>query len=97
MFSRGTDSKVLEIKHKMLEKDIVGYYLNVSNLPTRICSPLRQDRHPSFGITTPDGGKHIYWRDFATGDRGNLSDLLMRLWGLSYEETSLSQKWSMII
>lgn len=88
MFSKGTDSKVLEIKHKTSELDILSYYLNVNKLPTRICSPLRQDRKPSFGLFTLDG-EHVHWIDFATKDRGNITDLLMKLWGLSYEETWL--------
>ena len=88
MFSKGTDSKVLEIKHKLSEIDIVSYYFNITKLPARICSPLRQDKKPSFGIFSRDG-EHVYWKDFATGDRGSVTDLMMKLWGLSYEETWL--------
>jgi DNA primase len=88
MFSKGTDSKVLEIKHKISEIDIASYYLAIKKLPTRICSPLRQDKKPSFGVFTRDG-IHVYWTDFANGDKGNIIDLLQRLWGLNYEDTWL--------
>lgn len=88
MFSKGADSKVLEAKHKTSELDIASYYFGITKLPTRICSPLRDDKKPSFGIYTRDG-EHIYWTDFATGDKGSIIDLLQRLWGLNYEDTWL--------
>lgn len=88
MFSKGTDSKVLEAKHKLSEIDIVNFYFNIHKLPIRISSPLRQDKKPSFGIFTRDG-EHVRWIDFANGDRGTIIDLLQQLWGLSYEDTWL--------
>lgn len=88
MFSKGTDSKVLEAKHKLSEIDIVSFYFNIHKLPIRISSPLRQDKKPSFGIFTRDG-EHVRWIDFANGDRGTIIDLLRQLWGLSYEDTWL--------
>ena len=46
------------------DAEIAGYYLGITKVPVRICSPLRQDTKPSFGIYTRDG-EHIYYTDFA--------------------------------
>lgn len=42
-------------------------------------TPWRDDRSPSFGVSLTTGR----WRDFATGDRGDMIDLAMRLFGES--------------
>ena len=81
--SRGHTSLTLkELLDSIPETRILAYYLGVTEVPTVINSPLRKDEHPSFGISSPDG-KKIYFRDFATGDCGDLIDLLARLWGYS--------------
>lgn len=51
-----------------------------------MCSPLREDKHPSFSIVSPDGSR-ICYKDFSTGESGSLFKLLGLLWGLSYEDT----------
>lgn len=47
------------------------------------CAPWREDRNPSLGVSLSTGR----WKDFATGDRGDMIDLSMRLFGDSLQET----------
>lgn len=78
--SRGHTSLTLrELLSRVPETQILAHYLGVTEVPTVISSPLRKDVHPSFGISSPDG-KKIFYRDFATGDSGDLIDLLTHLW-----------------
>jgi DNA primase len=65
------------------EVDIINRYFNV-NVPCVIRSPLRDDKHPSFSIHLYCGV--VYWRDFATGENGNVPSLLMRKFNISYGE-----------
>jgi len=46
-------------------------------------SPWRDDRSPSLGVSLTTG----LWRDFATGERGDMIDLSMRLFGDSLKDT----------
>lgn len=49
-----------------------------------VCTcPWREDRNPSFGVSFTTG----YWKDFASGERGDMIDLSMRLFGDSLQET----------
>ena len=50
-----------------------------------MCSPLRQDKHPSFSIYMSNGG-HIYYKDHATGERGGLLDLLCNYWNCTFNQ-----------
>lgn len=85
-FSKGRDSVSLDdILSKVTEADILSYYLGVTEVPTIISSPLRQDRRPSFGLYSPNG-KRIYYTDLSTRDRGGLFDLLENMWNCSYKE-----------
>lgn len=83
MFSQGIDDSVLEAREKISDLDIASYYLGIFRLPIRICSPLREDKKPSFGLYTRDG-MHIFWIDFATGEKGSLMELIQKMWGLKY-------------
>lgn len=47
------------------------------------CSPWRDDRNPSLGISLSTGR----WRDFATGEKGDMIDLSMKLFGDSLPDT----------
>ena len=60
-------------------------YLNIKKIPCVINSPLRSDKHPSFSIYSRDG-VHVHFKDFATGDKGNIYELLRRLWNLSFKD-----------
>jgi len=85
--SRGQTSLTLEdILNRVSEAQILAFYLGVYDIPTVINSPLREDKNPSFGISSPDG-KKIRYRDFATGESGSLFYLLNQLWGGSFRAT----------
>jgi DNA primase len=47
------------------------------------CAPWRDDRNPSLGVSFSTGR----WKDFATGDHGDMIDLSMKLFGDSLQET----------
>lgn len=84
-FGNGEHSITLEdVLARTTEFVILYHYFNVSELPTVIHSPLRQDSRPSFGLYTLDG-KRVHYTDLATKDRGGLFDLLMKYWGESYK------------
>lgn len=87
MFSTGHKyiSLYNDILTKVTEYDIVRHYFNIDTFPALICSPLREDHKPSFGIFTFDG-IHYRYRDFATKDRGNLWDLLMKYFRCDWQE-----------
>lgn len=78
-----TNLPLEEILNSVSEMKILARYLGVTQIPCVINSPLRQDNHPSFGLSSPDGIK-IRYRDFATGDTGGLIDLLKKMWGMSF-------------
>ena len=85
-FSSGRSSISLdEILEQIDETGIAAHYLDISELPCVINSPLRLDNKPSFGLYSFDGSK-VRYTDFATGERGGLFDLLSQLWHLSYNE-----------
>jgi hypothetical protein len=49
-----------------------------------VCSaPWREDRNASLGVSLSTGR----WKDFATGEHGDMIDLSMRLFGDSLQET----------
>lgn len=85
-FARGINDLVIEKKKIISDADIAGYYLGITKIPIKICSPLRQDKKPSFSLYSRDG-KHIYYTDFGTGDKGSIIDLLGHLWGTGYNAT----------
>lgn len=91
-FASGEHSITLEdVLARTTEFDILYHYFNVSELPTIIHSPLRQDNRPSFGLYTLDG-KRVHYTDLATKDRGGLFDLLMKYWEESYKDM-LNHLW----
>lgn len=84
--SKGKSSVSLDdILSKVTEADILSYYLGVTEVPTIINSPLRQDRRPSFGLYSSDGVR-IFYTDLATKDSGGLFDLLGKMWNCSFKE-----------
>lgn len=70
----------------MSDIDILRRYLCItSELPVIIQSPLRDDdKNPSFSIQLWNGS--IVWKDFGTGDSGNIIELLSRIWGVDYSD-----------
>lgn len=83
-FSTGKSQITLkDILEKVSEADILAFYLNITTVPCVVCSPLREDKNPSFGFYSLDG-KKIYYKDLSTGDKGGLFDLLTKLWLCDY-------------
>lgn len=86
-FAKGAGNATLEKKQLVSDADIAAYYLGITKIPTgRMRSPLREDKHPSFGLYSRDG-EHIYYVDWATEDRGSIVDLLRKMWGTDYNAT----------
>ena len=86
MISSGKSSFTLDdVLRVASEAQIVSYYLGILKVPCIISSPLRQDRHPSFGLYSPNGTE-INYIDFSTRDRGTIFTLLKNMWNLDYPE-----------
>lgn len=87
MIAKGnTDLSIKDLFKQISEYDLIGYYLGVSEIPCVINSPLRGDKHPSFGLHSKDG-KRINYVDLSKGDRGGCLDLLMEFFNLNLPET----------
>lgn len=86
MVSKGRNSITFkDISSKISDASLVWFYLGVKKIPCFICSPLRQDNRPSFGLYSLDG-KRIYFTDLATRERGGIYDLLAKMWHCSYND-----------
>lgn len=88
MIAQGTNSteNLSEILKQISETSMLNYYFKISDLPTKICSLLREENNPSFSLVSPDGNK-VYYTDFATGEYGGMINLLMKYWNLPFKET----------
>jgi hypothetical protein len=75
-----TKDEILETG--VTEYDIFRLYLPNFILDTANKSPFRDDSVPSFGVTMRTG--FLYWRDFATGESGNIWTLIARLFSTDY-------------
>ena len=76
---------------ELSDQEILSRYIGIQTLPCSIQSPLRDDDiNPSFSLQERDG--KIFWKDFGTGDSGNIIGLLSRLWNVSYSEALLKIK-----
>lgn len=82
MFSIGRSTKQYD---RVSDFDILSYYFGIKKIPTRINSPLREDKKPSFGLFTLDG-ENVRYTDFATGEKGNMVKLMSLYWNVSYED-----------
>ena len=86
MISSGKSSFTLDdVLRVASEAQIVSYYLGIQKVPCIINSPLRQDRHPSVGLYSPNGTE-INYIDFSTRDSGTIFTLLKNMWNLDYPE-----------
>ena len=69
----------------MKDIDILNRYLSLKKLPCVINSPLRDDdKNPSFSIIQK--GDAVIWKDFGTGEGGDITSLMARLWNVDYKE-----------
>ena len=84
-----------EIFSKFTETQILSaVFPEITSLPHRMCSPLRNDKHPSFSIYMTDGG-HVAWKDFGSnGERGGLMDLLCKYWHCTFQQ-ALNRIWEL--
>lgn len=73
-------NKIKDIDHRTLAE----YYLDVKKIPCLVNSPFRTDKKPSFGIFQKDG--KIFFKDFATGESGNIYSLLALYWNMSTDD-----------
>lgn len=75
-----------EIFSKFTEEQVLAtVFPEIKSLPYKMCSPLREDRNPSFSIYMTDN-KHICYKDFGTNERGSLVDLLCRYWNCTFNQ-----------
>lgn len=82
-----------EIFSKFSEVEILTtVFPQVTSLPFKMSSPLRRDVHPSFGLSVSKEG-HVYFKDYATQERGGLLDLLCLYWNCTFLQvlTKLSE------
>lgn len=79
--------KYVFLNEEYLQARILHYYLGITKIPCLVSSPFRIDNHPSFRIFTKDG-VNIAFKDFSTGEHGNIIDLLAKLFRKSYNEAA---------
>lgn len=75
-----------QVMARVSHADILYHYFGIDSLPRLICSPFRKDTNPSFNIYSTDGYK-VYFKDFATGQHGDIWTMLQMYLGLSFGET----------
>lgn len=71
--------------------DILYYYFGDVKFYEAVNSPLREDRHPSFGFYISSSGR-VRYKDYSTGEGGGIFDLLMSYWRVDYK-TVLERVW----
>lgn len=82
-FAQGSPSDL--VRDVDLEYKVLSYYFNIHKIPCLINSPFRLDPNPSLSITSGISG-HTRWKDFGTGETGNLWTLLAKTWHISVKE-----------
>lgn len=87
MIAKGHSSITLEdIYLKYTDSDIAYKYFNISCIPEIVCSPLREDKHPSFSFFENNKTGKIMYKDFGTGEMGSLYGLLSKIWNIPPSE-----------
>lgn len=82
---KSEQESVKDIMGRVSHTDLLSFYLHIDSLPVLINSPLRVDNHPSFFIYSPDGVRVLY-KDYATGEKGDIYNLLMQVRKQSFSE-----------
>lgn len=80
-----SSESVKEVMERVPQSSILNHYFGITSLPIVIKSPLRKDNNPSFGIYSPDGN-HIKFRDFSTGESGDIYSLLGKYYNIPFSE-----------
>ena len=90
-FSQGRQNVVTweSLLEKVSEGEILAHYLNVSEVPCTIHSPIRVDDHKSFSLTCYNG--NVLYKDFKTGESGTLLTLLTKYWGFKDVYTTIDK------
>ena len=83
--SKQTLITLADILAKASEEEVLANYLSITQIPCLVNSPLRQDNKPSFSFFYNHENK-IMWKDFATGESGNLWFLFSKMWNMSYDK-----------
>lgn len=68
---------------------VYKYYIGDCGIGLSISSPLRKDNNPSFTLFVSESwkvGNKVLWKDFATGENGDLVSLIKLLFGLNYDQ-----------
>lgn len=74
-----TESDILAL---ITDLDIFAFYLGA--IPKKlICSPLRNDKIPSFGLFKSDKYNKVLYKDFANGESGNCFVFVKKLFNLA--------------
>lgn len=66
--------------------EIAAKYLGITELPICINNPCRKDENPSLGLYYSNKYDTISYKDFATGETGNIFGLLSKLWNCTFDE-----------
>lgn len=76
-----------EIFNKFREIEVLSsIFPEIKNLPYKMSSPFREDKNPSFCLFSPDGNR-IFYKDFGTGEAGNLINFLCKYWNCTFRDT----------
>lgn len=86
MVSKGQDNiSINDVREITSDDEVVSKYLSINSVPVIMLSPLRKDKNPSLSIfRLPDG--NIGYKDFGTGEKGIVYDLLSKLWNISIKQ-----------
>lgn len=87
MVARGSDSTSIEkVNDLYSDFDIAHKYLGITCVPEVINSPLRQDNNPSLRLFINNRTNSLWFKDFGSGEKGSLYDLLARMWNVSKDK-----------
>ena len=90
MFSKGNPSVNFSVfRNNIDDLNLLNKYFGIEKVPVLINSPFREDRNPSFALFYDNEGK-IRFKDFSTGESGNIFNLLEKAWGMSYMDVMRS-------
>ena len=77
---------VANIYSRLDDRQLLDYYFPTYKLNSAISSPFRRDRKPSFSFYVNGDGR-IGYKDFSTGESGDVLNLIQKLKGLTFRQT----------
>lgn len=73
---------------KVDELKVAQYYFGNIEYGKKVPSLIRDDNNPSFSFFQSNRGTNkVMWKDWGTGESGNILKLLMKVYNLTYPET----------